>query len=192
MGELLHHKENSHVSLTGVITGGLLPPTPEGLLKIARDESFSHIIQHEASNRRFSTPPEFRNQTVWGQNVPRGLKQECYEIVRKSLGDLAEGLDIEAYRLCWYVSSTALSTCSADLLTIYQGTRSHQIRVSSSRRTLIVVISTLLLADPSTLGNFCPLSAPISCRCCREHWRPRKLRDGLGIERVMVEELMEN
>lgn len=86
-------------------------------MKIARDESFSHNIQHEASHQKFSTPPELKNQTVWGQNVPQGLKEECTEILRKSLGELAEGLDIEAYRLCWYVFSPALSTYSAGIFT---------------------------------------------------------------------------
>ncbi len=48
-------------------------------------------------------PPEFKNQTVWGQNVPQGLKEECKEVLRQSLGEQSEGLEIEAYRLCWYV-----------------------------------------------------------------------------------------
>ena len=72
-------------------------------MKIARDESFSHYVQHEASNQKISMPPEPRNQTVWGQDVPQGLKDECNEVVRRSLGDKAEGLEIEAYRLCWYL-----------------------------------------------------------------------------------------
>jgi hypothetical protein len=91
-----------HQSYCGDI-GGLLPPTPDGLLKIARDESFSHYVDHKASNQKLSMPPEFKNQTVWGQNVPQGLKEECKEVLRQSLGEQSEGLEIEAYRLCWYV-----------------------------------------------------------------------------------------
>ncbi|CAF9910167.1 MAG: hypothetical protein HETSPECPRED_009633 [Heterodermia speciosa] len=83
------------------VKGGLLAPTPDGLMKIARDESFSHYVQHEASNQKISIPPESRSQTVWGQDVPQGLKDECNEVVRRSLGEKAEGLEIEAYRLCW-------------------------------------------------------------------------------------------
>lgn len=90
------------------MTGGLLAPTPDGLMKIARDESFSHYVQHEASNQKISIPPESRSQTVWGQDVPQGLKDECNEVVRRSLGEKAEGLEIEAYRLCWYVHSSTV------------------------------------------------------------------------------------
>lgn len=72
-------------------------------MKIARDESFIHYVHHKASIQILSMPPEFKNQTIWGQNVPQGLKEECSEVVRKSLGEQSEGLEIEAYRLCWYV-----------------------------------------------------------------------------------------
>ena len=89
------------IILTAVITGGLLAPTLDGLMKIARDESFSLYVHHEASNQTLSVPPEFRNQTIWGQNVPQGLKEECNKVVRNSLGQKAEGLEIEIYRLCW-------------------------------------------------------------------------------------------
>lgn len=93
------------INLTIMKIGGLLPPTPERLLKIARDESFSHYVHHKASDQTLSVPPKFKNQTAWGPNVPQGLKEECKEILRKSLGEQAEGLEIESYRLCWYVVS---------------------------------------------------------------------------------------
>ena len=98
---ILSHQRK--ITLRAVTTGGLLAPTPDGLMKIARDESFSHYVHHEASNQKISVPPESINQTVWGQNVPQGLKDECNEVVRRSLGEKADGLEIEAYRLCWYV-----------------------------------------------------------------------------------------
>lgn len=85
-------------------TGEIMPPTPDGLLKVTRDESFSHYVHHQASNQKLSTPPESKNQTIWGQNVPEGLKDECAKIIHKSLGERAAGLKIEAYRLCWYVT----------------------------------------------------------------------------------------
>ena len=104
----IYHRGRNRINLRAVMTGGLLAPTPDGLMKIARDESFSHYVQHEASNQKISIPPESRSQTVWGQNVPQGLKDECIEVVRRSLGKKAEGLEIEAYRLCWYVHSSTV------------------------------------------------------------------------------------
>ena len=46
---------------------------PDGLMNIARDESFAHYVHHEASNQTLSIPPQFIDQTICGQNVPQGL-----------------------------------------------------------------------------------------------------------------------
>lgn len=191
-------------SLTVIVTtGGLLPPAPNGLLRMTRDETFSHYIHHKASNQTLSVPPKFKNRLIWGQDVPQGLKDECREVLRKSLGEQAEGLEIEHHRLCWYVNSTNAFTFSSQngqtgsrffffLLFISLGTHVPPTKLQSSPPTLIAVTSTSPSVDPSTPTNFYPSSVPMWCRCCTANWNPTRLSGGHGIGRLfLVEELMD-
>ena len=62
------------------------------------------MTHHDGLGKEISVPPSSQDQSTWGQNVPEGLKQEAANVVRNTYGSHVPGIEIESYRMCWYVS----------------------------------------------------------------------------------------
>jgi hypothetical protein len=85
------------------LPGQVLPPTPEGILKICVDVSFKNTSLHEESGQMISAPPDQPDQ---GQHpVPDILKEECLRVVKGIYGNELPDVKFEWYRICWYESA---------------------------------------------------------------------------------------
>ena len=84
--------------------GESIPPF-KGRLKFNCEASFTNMTRHDGLGRDISVPPSAETQRTWSQNVPEGLKQEVANVVRNTYGDYIPGIEIESYRMCWYVSA---------------------------------------------------------------------------------------
>ena len=82
--------------------GESIPPTADGRLKFNYEVSFTNKEYHEPSGQTISVPPLIQSRSTWGQDVPRGLKEEIQRVVWHTYGDWIHGIEIEAYRMCWY------------------------------------------------------------------------------------------
>lgn len=56
---------------------------------------------HAGLGKLISVPPTAESKTSFGQDVPKGLKQEVGNVVKNVFGSHIRGLKIESYRMCW-------------------------------------------------------------------------------------------
>ncbi len=80
-----------------------MPPTPDGELKFCRDVSFTNSVKHPVSGQTISVPPITSGKTQWTapENVPSGLREELYTVMKGIYGKEAEGMNLDTFRLCW-------------------------------------------------------------------------------------------
>ena len=71
-------------------------------MKFTRDISFSNYYRHKSSAQPISTPPP--DEPNEGQmDVPQSLKRGIQEVMTGCWGQQIEGMQIDSYRICWYV-----------------------------------------------------------------------------------------
>ncbi|KAL9609985.1 MAG: hypothetical protein Q9167_005287 [Letrouitia subvulpina] len=86
----------------GGVDGETYPPTPENIIKVTRDISFSNFQLHKASKQCISSPPV--DQLNEGQmNVPESLKKEIQTVMKGIWGREFSDNDMKTsfYRICW-------------------------------------------------------------------------------------------
>lgn len=83
--------------------GESIPPTPDGLLKFTFELSFTNMEKHEKSGQIISMVPSRVSQSTWSHDVPEGLQKEVRTVIKHVYGKEVEGLEVENYRMCWYV-----------------------------------------------------------------------------------------
>ncbi|KAF2456601.1 sarcosine oxidase [Lineolata rhizophorae] len=73
-----------------------------GILKFNCDLSFTNMGYHVASGQLMSIPPEGIGQGLWNpSNFPQALKDRCKQVLANLYGEMVDGVEIEAYRMCW-------------------------------------------------------------------------------------------
>jgi sarcosine oxidase/L-pipecolate oxidase len=87
-------------------TGGVLPPTPDGILKFCVDVSFKNTTLHPASGQMISAPPDEPDQAQ--HTIPSSLKAECSRVVKGICGKELEKFEFDSFRICWYAPPNTL------------------------------------------------------------------------------------
>lgn len=82
------------------VTGQVLPPTAEGLLKFCVDVSFTNTSWHAKSAQMISAPPDTPDQDQ--HTIPKSLRDECMRVVKGIYGKELENAEFDSFRICWY------------------------------------------------------------------------------------------
>ncbi|KAK8063571.1 FAD dependent oxidoreductase, partial [Apiospora saccharicola] len=82
-------------------THGAVLPLLESKLKINCEIPFTNMTFHEGLGKEISIPPPSLSQSIFGQDVPQGLREEAQYVTKSALGNYIEDLDIDSYRMCW-------------------------------------------------------------------------------------------
>jgi hypothetical protein len=88
------------------ISGEILPPTPEGLLKVCVDVSFKNTSLHPKSGQVISTPPNLPDQGQY--EVGKTLEDECARVLQGIYGKELSTAKFESFRICWFVPSAQI------------------------------------------------------------------------------------
>jgi sarcosine oxidase / L-pipecolate oxidase len=105
--------------------------TPDGVCKFNCDLSFTNLTFHPPTGKELSIPPDCPNHYGWTGKFPKLLIERCRQTLKGLYGDEASNLEIEGYRMCWYVTPitnfTAISSSQyygdLELLTSFSNAR---------------------------------------------------------------------
>lgn len=72
----------------------------DGTVKFNCDMCFTNT-QRQPDGSLLSVPPSDPGQFTWAEDVPQTLKDIAQNTMRGLYGDVANGVKIDGYRLCW-------------------------------------------------------------------------------------------